>query len=75
MKFRDLIEQLENGTIVPMGHEQWSQVAGQFPLVEDIDTHMSGTDSPDPPTGGTGKEAGLGHRRGSGPGNEKWSGH
>jgi hypothetical protein len=42
MKIRDLIEQLEAGTIVPLDHILWSQVVDNFPLIEDIDTHMSG---------------------------------
>jgi hypothetical protein len=39
---QNLIEQLEAGTIVPVAQDQWSMVASHFPLVEGIDTHMSG---------------------------------
>jgi len=41
-KVQDLSEQLEEGTIVRMDNGQWSKLADHFPLVEDIDTHMSG---------------------------------
>ena len=37
-----LVEQLDAGSIVPLDEAAWPALAETFPLVEDIDTHMSG---------------------------------
>ena len=37
-----LVDKLAEGAIVPMGADEWVEVAENFPLVEDIDTFMSG---------------------------------
>jgi hypothetical protein len=38
----NLVELLADGSIVPMDEMVWSSLADSFPLVEDIDTFMSG---------------------------------
>ncbi len=37
-----LMEQLADGSIVPVDEAAWPALADTFPLVEDIETHMSG---------------------------------
>ncbi|MEN8005920.1 MAG: hypothetical protein ABFS42_02855 [Candidatus Krumholzibacteriota bacterium] len=37
-----LVVSLANGTIVPLDEGSWPGLSQAFPLVEDIDTHMSG---------------------------------
>ena len=37
-----LAEQLDAGSIVPMAESAWPALSETFPLVEEIDTHMSG---------------------------------
>ena len=37
-----LVEKLAAGAIVPLDQDEWVGVAGHFPLVDDIDTSMSG---------------------------------
>jgi len=38
----DLIAKLAAGDIVPMAEKVWTEWAGSFPVVEDIDTFMAG---------------------------------
>lgn len=37
-----LLERLAGGEIVPLKNKVWSDLADAFPVVEDIETHMSG---------------------------------
>jgi hypothetical protein len=37
-----LVEKLADGSIVPLGVDEWVGVAEHFPLVDDIDTFMNG---------------------------------
>ena len=37
-----LVDKLADGAIVPMGADEWVGLAEHFPLVDDIDTFMSG---------------------------------
>lgn len=37
-----LVNKLADGAIVPLSAEKWAGLAEHFPLVEDIDTSMSG---------------------------------
>jgi hypothetical protein len=42
LTFEGLVKKLATGTIVPLGENEWVGVAEHFPLVDDIDTFMSG---------------------------------
>ena len=42
LTIESLVEQLAGGAIVPLGQDEWIGVAKHFPLVDDIDTSMSG---------------------------------
>jgi len=42
LTLKGLVEKLATGDIVPLSADEWAGVAEHFPLVDDIDTFMSG---------------------------------
>ncbi len=42
LTLKGLVEKLATGAIVPLNADEWAGVAEHFPLVDDIDTFMSG---------------------------------
>ena len=42
LTLEDLVDKLAKGAIVPLGADEWVGFSDKFPLVDDIDTFMSG---------------------------------